>query len=194
MEYLVTSVVTALGLCLLAVLILFLWREHRVDVFRQRIFLIRDELFDLAADGSMSFDDPAYGSLRTLLNGYIRFAHKVSMTRTLGMFLLRRLVPNPALERSARELLRPIEEHPDDEVREKLRRICSRANLEIFRFVAWPSVIFLMPSILALLAGTSIYRRVRRRGDAIAETVQVEAIEFEIEELEASGVQRFQPV
>jgi hypothetical protein len=194
MEYLVALVVTTLGLCLLVVLVLFLWREYRVDVFRQRIFLIRDELFDLAAEGRISFDAPAYGSLRTILNGYIRFAHKMSMTRTLGMFLLRRLVPNPALERSASDLLGPIEQHPDAEVREKLRKIFSRANFEIFRFVAWPSVILLMPSILALLAGTSIYRRVTRRGDEIAETVRVEAIEFEIEELESSGIRRFQPV
>lgn len=194
MEYLAAMVVTTLGLCLLAVLVLFLWREHRVDAFRQRMFEIRDELFDFAAEGNISFDDPAYGSLRSLLNGYIRFAHKMSLTRTFGMNCLRRFVPNPALERFVSVMLNPVDELPAGEVRDKLRQIYVRANFEVFRFVAWPTMLFLMPPILALLAGSSFLRRIKCRGDQIAKTVQIETVEFEIEELEDSGTRQLQTV
>jgi hypothetical protein len=46
-------------------------------VFRQRLFALRDELFDIAREGAISYDHPAYGLLRTTLNGFIRFGHRV---------------------------------------------------------------------------------------------------------------------
>src|SRR5579862_226779 len=46
--------------------------------FRQKLFGIRDRLFDYAAEGNIEFSDPAYGSLRSMMNSLIRFAHKVT--------------------------------------------------------------------------------------------------------------------
>lgn len=51
----------------------------RTDEFRQRLFALRDELFDLAAAGRIEFDHPAYRLLRATLNGYIRFAHQLGL-------------------------------------------------------------------------------------------------------------------
>jgi hypothetical protein len=112
------------------------------------------------------------------------------------MFFLRRYVPNPALERSMGELLRPINELPEGQVRDKVRELQSRASRELFRFVAWPIVIFMMPSVLAVLAvlmGKSIYRRLTRKRDEIARTIEVEAIESELEDFMESEVGRLQP-
>lgn len=49
-----------------------------MDRFRQDIFKLRDQLFDEARDGLINFDHPAYGMLRKTMNGYIRFAHRLS--------------------------------------------------------------------------------------------------------------------
>ena len=50
----------------------------RVDRFRQDIFNLRDEMFMYAATGGISFDHPAYVTLRTTMNGYIRFGHQIT--------------------------------------------------------------------------------------------------------------------
>src|SRR4051812_41355603 len=59
------------------------WRRYRLDVFRQRLFALRDELFDVAAAGEIDFNDFAYGGLRLLINSIIRFGHRVTAWRVL---------------------------------------------------------------------------------------------------------------
>lgn len=75
------SVVGVLGACLSLFIIwlLFFWlyRDYRVDLVRQRLFALRDDLFELAREGVLTFDHPAYGLLRTTLNGFIRFGHRL---------------------------------------------------------------------------------------------------------------------
>ncbi len=177
MEYMILLVIRAAALSLLAVLVLFLWREHRLDVFRQRIFEMRDDLFDFAAKGQMSFDDPAYGALRGLLNSYIRFAHRVTLPRAFAMLLLRRKYPNSALDRSLGQLLSSVHQHDDPVVKEKLLQVHAAAGLAIFRYVAWPIMFLAVPSFLAIFAGTSIYRRLTKRRDELTRTIEVEALD-----------------
>jgi hypothetical protein len=65
----------------------FCWHEHRIDTYRQRLFGVRDDLFDFAASGGIKFDDPAYTTLRDLSNGLIRFAHRLTFTRVWAIVL-----------------------------------------------------------------------------------------------------------
>ncbi len=52
------------------------YQAYRLDLFRQRLFEIRDELFDQAADGVIDFNSPLYRKTRDIINGYIRFGHR----------------------------------------------------------------------------------------------------------------------
>ncbi|HOP78677.1 MAG TPA: hypothetical protein PLD05_14400 [Thermogutta sp.] len=52
------------------------YQAYRLDLFRQRLFEIRDELFDKAADGVIDFKSPLYRKTRDIINGYIRFGHR----------------------------------------------------------------------------------------------------------------------
>jgi hypothetical protein len=70
-----------IGLFALWFLYFVCWREHRIDTFRQRLFAVRDDMFDFAVSGAIRFDDPAYTTLRDLSNGLIRFAHMLTFTR-----------------------------------------------------------------------------------------------------------------
>ena len=54
-------------------------RSCAVDNFRQEVFALRDELFDHAAVGSISFDHPAYGMLRSTMNGFVRWADEIQI-------------------------------------------------------------------------------------------------------------------
>ena len=51
-------------------------RPYLLDRFREELFIIRDDLFDYAAEGHIDFDDPNYGAVREWLNGSIRLAHR----------------------------------------------------------------------------------------------------------------------
>ena len=53
----------------------FPWQSFCADVARHRYFDLRDQLFLLAANGRVQFDDPLYRALREWLNNRIRLAH-----------------------------------------------------------------------------------------------------------------------
>jgi hypothetical protein len=45
--------------------------------------MLRDEMFDDAAAGKISFNDAAYGTLRITMNGLIRYAHTIGVLHLL---------------------------------------------------------------------------------------------------------------
>lgn len=71
----VTILMSLVSLALIWWAVFWLYRDYRVDLFRQRLFERRDALFDAAAEGRLGFDDPVYGLMRAAANGCIRFAH-----------------------------------------------------------------------------------------------------------------------
>lgn len=60
-------------------LLFILHRRYSIDRFREEMFRLRDEVFNYAQSGEMDFNCDAYGLLRTAANGFIRFAHKLSV-------------------------------------------------------------------------------------------------------------------
>lgn len=92
------SIVSVLQLAVGLFTIWFLfacWREYKNDAFRQRLFALRDDLFDYAHSGKISFDDPAYRTLRNLTNVFIRFAHRLTFTRVIVLVTAHRSTENP---------------------------------------------------------------------------------------------------
>jgi hypothetical protein len=63
------------------------WQKLCVDWGRQQIFEARNAIFDLAADGELSFDSPEYREIRSSLEILIRFSHRISWPR-LAFYLL----------------------------------------------------------------------------------------------------------
>jgi hypothetical protein len=84
------AVVISSGLSLVGLVWLYFWpyRDYRRDLFRARLFAIRAELFDGAADGKINFNNPAYGLLRSTLNGFLRFGHRFGTLRLIAMALI----------------------------------------------------------------------------------------------------------
>lgn len=71
-----------LGFALASLMILFfLLRSYRVEALRDRLFAVRQELFDCARTGTVEFTDPAYATLRRLINSLIRYAHQLTLFR-----------------------------------------------------------------------------------------------------------------
>lgn len=74
-----------LSLVLLHEVVLFLLK-HRLERFRQRLFSVRNALFDFAADGGIPFDHPAYRITRRRINSLIRYGHNINSLHTLFMW------------------------------------------------------------------------------------------------------------
>ncbi len=93
------------------------WQETVADILRQKLFEIRDELFDLASEREdFTFDSPAYRELRNTLNGMIRHAHFITWPRFLIFgWLTRRYQAN---ESSLMDLIQSIE---DPQLRDRVR-------------------------------------------------------------------------
>lgn len=137
------------GLLLCWVLYYFGWRLYRIDKVRNDLFELRNELFLFAADGHISFNDPAYFSLRRRIEALIRFAHTLCFTRSLIFGILQSRFPIPELEERYRYWSAALERLPA-ESRKKLQDIHKRVQLAIIKqmllnspalffvaFVAW---------------------------------------------------------
>jgi hypothetical protein len=116
---------------LIAILVLWvayywLYRDYALDLFRQRMFALRDDLFDFAADGKIAFDHPAYTTLRTTMNGYVRFGHRL---RFFDVFLMYVFLP--------KRILKDVEKRSFEKKYEaSVRRLDkeTRKNMDLFRF------------------------------------------------------------
>jgi hypothetical protein len=73
----------------------FAYRDYRRDVYRQKLFETRNGLFDMAAAGEISFGNPAYQTLRTTINGFIRFGHRMQFGELAVFILLEEAATDP---------------------------------------------------------------------------------------------------
>lgn len=75
-----TSLISLAGIW---ILYFWLYISYRVDSFRDELFSLRDELFDIARDGHIDYNHAAYGMLRSHINTAVKKGHKVSFTHFL---------------------------------------------------------------------------------------------------------------
>ncbi len=143
-----------LSLILFTLLVFVLWPDQRIDVFRQGMFALRDELFDFAADGNISFEDPAYVLLRQLMNGFIRYAHYLTPYRTILAFLRWKYVTREPLHEWTEHWNQALNQLENAEVRAKLQHFHSRANLLVLsQLVLSPGLLILVtiPLVLTII-------------------------------------------
>ncbi|RYH70477.1 MAG: hypothetical protein EON54_01370 [Alcaligenaceae bacterium] len=151
------AVQSLLSLTFLVFLVFFLFRQHRIDSLRQQLFFIRDSLFDDAVAGKISFDSRAYVYTRTVLNGLLRFSHRVSVSRfVLSNLLLRK---SDQLER--RSIVLDAMKASSESDRQVCERYLQTAHMAVLRhLLSSPvSVVLFVPFIsfvLTCVLGTSL--------------------------------------
>ncbi len=140
----IVTVVSAMG-----VWTVFQWfyRGYRVDLLKDRLFAIRDDLFDLARHGRVSFENPAYCMLRTTLNGFLQEGPKLGIV-TIAMSGRRVSEEQVDSFRDrwavAMDELRPSEQ-------EELVRLRDRMNFVILDHVVFSSFAMTMTILPVLL-------------------------------------------
>lgn len=108
------SALVLLSLVSIAIIYLFLfwvYKDYRVDCFRQEMFTLRDGLFDEASNGFLEFESDSYGMLRSTINGFIRFGHRISLSHLLMTYFLLRGRPRSnsiSFDQKLRESLKSL--------------------------------------------------------------------------------------
>ena len=82
--------ITLIASVFVLALILAIWHvvfnvypHSAIALARYNLFELRDELFDLAAQGKLDFKSPGYKACRQMINGFIRYAHDMSLMQML---------------------------------------------------------------------------------------------------------------
>lgn len=140
-----------------------MYEDYRVDKFRQDMFKIRDDLFDQAMYGKLSFSDPCYGMLRSVINGHIRFAHRINIV-DLALFnaILEQekyVIREPFSER----LMRSMENLNADQ-KELVNECVAKMNFRILEHLSLSSPVILTvvtPLVFIALAKTHVSKLVR---------------------------------
>lgn len=112
---------------------LWLHNDYVLDKFRQDLFALRDELFDYAESGAVSFQNPAYAELRQLFNRVIQYAHRLTFWQMIGFLVIESVSDE---DRQAalsfhREWRSAVTSIADQKVREKLLEFHNKLNVLI---------------------------------------------------------------
>jgi hypothetical protein len=167
-------------------LVFRLAREYRLDALRDRLFAVREKLFDYAANGNVSFDDPAYTMLRMLLNSLIRFAHRLTFTRFVMGLIFAHWKDKPYDKEILVEWEKAIATLPTESQAE-LRRIHEEALVLVVRHLVTGSPIMLVLLavfvVCALLTGLTrqLMETFTRKLPGL-ETLQIQAMQADAAE------------
>ena len=141
-----SSLQLALGVFALWFLYFKCWREYRDDAFRQRLFTLRDDLFDYAQSGKIAFDNPSYMTLRNVMNGLIRFTHRLTFTRFIVLTLTNRSGENP-MTRWAKE----VEGLPSDVRAELEKKYREFAKAMAIHLMLWSPIGIFSTAVLMVI-------------------------------------------
>lgn len=139
---------TLLSVGMLWILITWFYRSYRIDKFRADVFALRAELFDLAVRGDLEFDDPAYRQLRNTMNGFLRFADRLSILSSL--LVVREM--QSAVRRGEAVIVEKSEwevlvDALEPGIRAEVLALRSRMHVAVFEQIIFSSPFFLMTTV-----------------------------------------------
>jgi hypothetical protein len=118
---------SAFGVMVLLIALLFLIPSLRLDIFRQGMFSLRDELFDYASSGKIAFDHPSYRLLRRSMNGFIRYGHRLTFFQLCITFCRWRWSESKPATSWARRWEAALSSIEDEQVKIDLEKFHSRS-------------------------------------------------------------------
>jgi hypothetical protein len=126
------------------------WRRSCQERYRQKLFEVRDELFDFARGGGVAFTEPAYIALRAYINSMIRFSHLIGVTRLATFILFQRYIGD--VPRMYPAVNSAIAEVKGKSTKEALMAIDNKVMNHTFRHLlfASPHVLVAGPALVLL--------------------------------------------
>ncbi len=143
-------------LLLLVFLVFFAYQTYRVDKFRQDLFLIRDELFNAALNQEVSFDDRGYILTRQLINGMIRFGHRLSV---LNFIVFGICFAKTDLTNFRKDTLNEWLQNASPEGRDVFEKYSFRVHIRVLEHITTSPIFIatmLVPVVITLLAKVGV--------------------------------------
>ncbi len=170
-----TDAAIGLIVLMLNVLVFMACRGLLTSMARQRLFEIRDEVFDMAVAGKIDFRSREYRTVRTSLEKLIRYAHDLSLTQ----FLVFRwhMKRNGYVHRES-ALTVAVNNVRDPGTRREIEKLVSNAHEIMFWLMIGKSpwtFYFYFGYVAALKFARSIPTWVGRMASGSAEVIQIEA-------------------
>ncbi len=127
------------------------YRSYLLAKARQDLFAARDALFAAAARGDLPYNSTAYAMTRDLLNGSIRFMHRVTLIRVAGIIFANTIVRGPkARTRFSREYAAARQEL-SDAGRKAIDDAYSRMHIVFMRYIVTRSLLLSLANLLSML-------------------------------------------
>ncbi|MBO9883717.1 hypothetical protein [Xanthomonas sp. D-109] len=115
-----------------------------IALARYNLFELRDELFALGAEGKLDFKSPGYKACRQMINGFIRYAHDMSLMQMLTT----QLVAKVRKQKVSTKEWDAAFDRLDPEARKLVDGVMRQAMVHMVRLLITKSVI--LSSIFAL--------------------------------------------
>ena len=175
------------------------WKGYALDTFRQALFSVRGDLFEMAMRGEngLEFKSTHYIKFRQFLNGRIRFAHRTSFAHIVVGFGLS-LIPGTGIRQTIEKYKTPVEiaiESLDDEsLKKKLRELENRSSAALIKYLVMTSPVFLLilaASLIFALISVLIERQFTKSIASVKALVKkefipsVRSIDCQVEALDA---------
>ena len=138
------------ALVALLIVLLGLWPQMRLDQFRQKMFAVRDELFDYAATGKINLDHSAHRLLRQSMNGFIRYAHQLTFFRIVLVVLIWKVFGNPPELEWTKKWDAALESIEDDQVRKDLVEFHWKASSLVVERIVLGSPLLILVVLVCL--------------------------------------------
>ncbi|WP_424813586.1 hypothetical protein [Roseococcus sp. YIM B11640] len=151
MTDMISSLEAGLGVLSFAGIVIVLygpWQWLWTDRYRMDLFAVRAKLFDLAASGRVSFDDPLYLSMRSSLNASIRFAHRATLLRVVWGLMATAIFKIPV---GVPVLVQAVEGIVDPQLRADLDGIIAEARDALIRSMVARSPMLWLVVLVATL-------------------------------------------
>ncbi len=153
MIYYVNAIFSIVSLTILWTLV-WLYKSYTVDAFRQKVFALRDEMFDAAADGKIPFNHKGYGRLRSTMNGAIRYAEEYSILHMTIWYLFQRN-NNLPMKRYQDAFLDEIRDLPEEE-QSILKGYRKRFQSLLIRQIITNSPILIVPLLIPIMVYSAL--------------------------------------
>ena len=122
-------------------------KEQRVDALREELFIIRNDLFCMAARGEIAFESTSYVELRYLINGMLRFGHHISLRSSFIASKLAEIDPDKSSAYVRWKM--SVDDEPED-IRTKLMVIHHRMFWAYVNYLVNGSLILTLTKLVFL--------------------------------------------
>ena len=162
--------------------IIYFWgyRKFRIDMLRHKLFVLRDSLFTTTYRMGIPLDTPSYVMMRQVLNGLLRYGHRVGIWGLLATYWGLKKYP-PKEQPFFDALSEQLAALHNDEYRKFVQDIYARMILSVFWHIITgaPILIFYVVYKLCVLLVQVLYqqgiRAIRHSIQSLSQRIAFEA-------------------